>query len=63
MNQSVRLTLVTCLKIMRGKDIVSPSVVIPVLLKLFRCEDKGLRKFLHSVIISDLKKLNKNHKV
>ena len=60
MNQSVRLTLVTCLKIMRGKDIVSPSVVIPVLLKLFRCEDKGLRKFLHSVIISDLKKLNKN---
>ena len=63
MNQSIRMTLVTSLKIMRGKDIVSPSVVIPVLLKLFRCEDKGLRKFLHSVIISDLKKLNKNHKV
>ena len=63
MNPSIRLTLVTSLKIMRGKDIVSPSVVLPVLFKLFRCEDKGLRKFLHSVIISDLKKLNLNHKV
>ena len=38
-------------------------IVLPVLLKLFRCDDKHLRKFLHSVIISDLKKLNKNAKV
>jgi len=57
------MTLVTCIKIMRGKDVVPPSVVLPVLLKLFRCEDKGLRKFLHAVIVSDLKKLNLNHKV
>lgn len=57
------MTLVTSLKIMRGKDVVGPSLVIPVLLKLFRCEDKHLRKFLHSIIVSDLKNLNKNHKV
>ena len=48
---------------MRGKDVISPSVVIPVLLKLFRCEDKHLRKFLHAIIIGDLKRLNQNHKV
>ena len=57
------MSFVTALKIQRGKDVVSPSVVLPVLLKLFRCEDKGLRKFLHSIIVSDLKKLNQNHKV
>ena len=48
----------TALKIMRGKDVVGPSLVLPVLLKLFRCEDKNLRKFLHVIIITDLKKLN-----
>jgi len=57
------MTFVTCLKIMRGKDVVAPSVVLPVFLKLFRCDDKNLRKFLHSILISDLKKLNQNHKV
>ena len=63
MNPHMRLSLVTCLKIMRGKDVVSPSVVLPVLFKLFRCEDKHLRKFLHSVIVTDMKKLNEKCKV
>ena len=63
LNPAIRLSMVTSLKIMRGKDVVAPSVVLPVLLKLFRCDDKHLRKFLHSVITSDLKKLNKNAKV
>jgi protein SDA1 len=47
---------------MRGKDNVLPTVVLPVFLKLFRCKDKELRKFLHGVIISDLKQLNHNQK-
>jgi protein SDA1 len=63
LNPFMRMSLVTCLKIMRGKDVCSPSVVLPVFLKLFRCDDKHLRKFLHSVIITDLKKLNGKHKV
>ena len=62
-NPAMRMTLVTSIKIMRGKDVVSPSVVLPVLLKLFRCEDKHLRKFLHAIIVGDLKRLNQNHKV
>jgi len=63
LNQSVRMTLVTCLKIMRGKDVVAPTVVLPVLFKLFRCEDKSLRKFIHAIVVLDLKRLNQNHKV
>ena len=53
MNPAIRMTLVTSLKIMRGKDVVGPSLVLPVLLKLFRCEDKGLRKFIHSMVVTD----------
>jgi protein SDA1 len=63
MNPLMRMSLVTCLKIMRGKDVCSPAVVIPVWFKLFRCDDKHLRKFLHSNIVNDLKKLNEKHKV
>lgn len=58
----VRMTLVTCLRIMRGKDVVSAAVVLPVFLKLFRCQDKELRKFLHGAIIKDMKDLNKKAK-
>jgi protein SDA1 len=50
--------MVTCLKIFRGKNLVAPSVILPVLFKLFKCKDKELRKFLHNGLISDLKRLN-----
>ena len=56
------MVLVTCLKIMRGKDVVPATVVLPVFLKLFRCQDKELRKFLHSSIVKDLKEINKKAK-
>ena len=62
LHPDVRMTLVTCLKVMRGKDVVPASVVLPVFLKLFRCHDKELRKFLHSSIVKDLKDLNKKQK-
>lgn len=52
------MTMVTCLKIFRGKNLVSPSVIMPVLFKLFKCKDKELRKFLHNGLICDLKRLN-----
>jgi protein SDA1 len=63
MNPAIRMTMVISLKIMRGKDVIGPSLVLPVLLKLFRCEDKALRKIIHSIVVSDLKKLNQVHKV
>jgi protein SDA1 len=62
LNPFMRMNLVTCLKIMRGKDLVAPTVVLPVFFKLFRCQDKELRKFLHKIIISDLRKINLKHK-
>ena len=62
LHPEVRMTLVTCLKIMRGKDNVQAVVVLPVFFKLFRCQDKELRKFLHGSLITDLKEINKNAK-
>jgi protein SDA1 len=62
LHPEVRMTLVTCLKIMRGKDNVQAVVVLPVFFKLFRCKDKELRKFLHGSLISDLKEINKSAK-
>ena len=56
------MAMVTSLKILRGKDLVSPIVIHPVLFKLFKCKDKELRRFLHAHMISDLKKINKTHK-
>ena len=56
------MTLVTCLKIMRGKEIVPAAAVLPVFFKLFRCKDKELRRFLHGCIVGDLKELNKKAK-
>ncbi len=47
----MRMGMVTCLKIMRGKDLVAPTLIIPVFLKLFKCQDKELRKFLMGIII------------
>ena len=62
LHPEVRLSLVTALKIMRGKDVVPAAAVLPVFFKLFRCKDKELRKFLHGCIISDLREANKVHK-
>ena len=56
------MCLVTCLKIMRGKEVVPAAAVLPVFLKLFKCQDKELRRLLHASIITDLKELNKQSK-
>lgn len=62
LNPLTRLTFVTALKILRGKDLVQPVVVLPIFFKLFKCKDKELRKFLHQGLVSDLKRLNQEGK-
>lgn len=62
LHPETRMALVTCLKIMRTKDVVPAVAVLPVFLKLFKCKDKELRKFLHSIIVQDIKQLNHNAK-
>jgi protein SDA1 len=37
LHPEIRMCLVTCLKIMRGKDVIPAAAVLPVFLKLFKC--------------------------
>jgi protein SDA1 len=62
LNPEMRTTLVTSLKVMRNKETAQASQVLPVLLKLFKCKDKSLRKYLHSIVIADMKLINKSAK-
>ena len=62
LHPEVRMCLVTSLKIMRGKEVVPATAVLPVFLKLFKCQDKELRTFLHGCIITDMKDINKQSK-
>ena len=54
--------MVNCLRLMRTKNVITVSAVVPVLFKLFRCKDKNLRTTITSNIVSDLKFVNKNRK-
>lgn len=63
LNPEVRLLLVTSLRQLRTQDVVSPTLVIPVFFKLFRCKDKVLRETLTKAIIGDLKRVNHSQKM
>ena len=57
-----RMAMVTVLKILRGKELLAATMVVPVMLKLMKCKDKELRKYIHGCVIGDLKKSNKGTK-
>lgn len=55
LNPTVRLIIVTALRMMRSKKVVQIQQVVPVFMKLFRCKDKSLREYLIKSIIGDIK--------
>ena len=59
---NTREICVQCLNILRAKNMISPTLVIPLFVKLFKCEDKKLREQLYGVIINDIKRMNKHKK-
>ena len=59
---NTRAICVQCLTILRAKNMISPTLVIPLFVKLFKCEDKKLRENLFGVIVNDIKRLNKQKK-
>jgi protein SDA1 len=62
LHPNVRLEIVQSLRMMCTKKIVTPSDILPLFFRLFRCEDKALRQYLFSTIIGVLKLVNKNAK-
>ena len=66
---TTRLTCVKCLMLMRTKNLISPTLydsdfinhflrVVPLFVKLFRCDDKKLREMLFGTVVKDIKRLN-----
>ena len=58
----MRLAMVDSLSLLRKKDLLSPLETLPLFFSLMKCQDKILRKKLSDCIISDLTKINSNHK-
>ncbi len=59
---TTRAICVQCLTILRAKNLISPTLVIPLFVKLFKCEDKKLREHLFGIIVNDIKRMNKHKK-
>eukprot|EP01022_Parablepharisma_sp_SALTPOND_P009651 TRINITY_DN139_c0_g1_i10.p6 TRINITY_DN139_c0_g1~~TRINITY_DN139_c0_g1_i10.p6 ORF type:complete len:820 (-),score=155.54 TRINITY_DN139_c0_g1_i10:3345-5804(-) len=59
---TTRAICVQCLTILRSKNLISPTLVIPLFVKLFKSEDKKLRESLFNIIVNDIKRINKQKK-
>jgi protein SDA1 len=59
---AIRTTMVKALILMRNRDFIDPTTLLPLFFKLFRCHDKPLRTLLHTHIVSDIRNTNKKRK-
>jgi protein SDA1 len=59
LEHSTRLTLVKALILMRNKNVISSSELLPVLFSLFPIHDKALRQLMSRHIAADIKGANK----
>merc|ERR1712142_391445 len=62
MNPQLRFTMCRALMLLRSKALIEPGVILELFFKLFRCQDKELRKSLYSHIINDIKSMNMKRK-
>merc|ERR1712142_907456 len=62
MNPQLRFTMCGALMLLRSKALIEPGVILELFFKLFRCQDKELRKSLYSHIINDIKSMNMKRK-
>eukprot|EP00878_Enallax_costatus_P025275 GHUV01027038.1.p1 GENE.GHUV01027038.1~~GHUV01027038.1.p1 ORF type:complete len:218 (+),score=48.73 GHUV01027038.1:214-867(+) len=58
LDAALRRAMVQALILLRNRNQLDPAVLLPVLFKLFRVNDKQLRELLFRHIISDLKAAN-----
>ncbi|KAJ3336840.1 Protein SDA1 [Gonapodya sp. JEL0774] len=54
----LRRTMVQALILLRNRDLVKQTSLLPLFFLLFRCRDKPLRALLHAHIVADVKQAN-----
>ncbi|RZC38504.1 SDA1 -like, partial [Asbolus verrucosus] len=62
LNNNMRMTFCRALILLRNKNLLAPTDLLELFFKLLRCQDKNLRSFLETHIITDIKNLNSKHK-
>ncbi|KAK3696721.1 hypothetical protein QZH41_013081 [Actinostola sp. cb2023] len=62
MDSELRMTLCKALILLRNKDLLSPTSLLELFFKLFRCPDKLLRQVLYNHIVTDIKNINAKHR-
>ncbi|PNF39265.1 SDA1-like protein [Cryptotermes secundus] len=62
LDSAMRMTLCRALILLRNKNLLTPTDLLSLFFHLLRCQDKALRKFLETHIITDIKNMNAKHK-
>lgn len=62
LDNSMRMTFCRALILLRNKNLLAPTDLLELFFKLLRCQDKALRAFLETHIVTDIKNINAKHK-
>ncbi|RVE45237.1 hypothetical protein evm_010127 [Chilo suppressalis] len=62
LHNDMRLALCKCLILLRNKNYITPFDLIELFFLLLKCQDKYLREFLKTHIITDIKNINMKQK-
>ncbi|KAJ8730146.1 hypothetical protein PYW07_017184 [Mythimna separata] len=62
LHNDMRLSLCKCLILLRNKNFITPFDLLELFFLLLKCQDKHLREFLKTHIITDIKNMNMKHK-
>ncbi|XP_023947035.2 protein SDA1 homolog [Bicyclus anynana] len=62
MHNEMRLSLCKCLILLRNKNFITAFDLLELFFSLIKCQDKNLREYLKTHIISDIKHMNMKHK-
>ncbi|XP_050437859.1 protein SDA1 homolog [Adelges cooleyi] len=62
LDKDMRMTFCRALILLRNKRLLTPTDLLSLFFGLLRSQDKELRKFLESHIVTDIKNLNSKHK-
>lgn len=62
LHNDMRLSLCKCLILLRNKNFITAFDLLELFFLLLKCQDKHLREFLKTHIITDIKNMNMKHK-
>ncbi|RUS20386.1 SDA1-domain-containing protein [Endogone sp. FLAS-F59071] len=62
LHPDLRKCMVTALMLLRNKEVLDNTRLLPLFFTLFRCRDKSLRQLLYTHIVNDIRNANAKHK-